>query len=276
MLPNMRQERWVRFRGTQTSLVYETDEKGNVTTKQCVECRETRPLDAFTTIKGSFLGKHNQCNTCLAIRATNARRAKGIPPKQPMIVVQAGITTRPCSRCKVVKELTAFDKNPSGYMGHDSDCAECKRKRGELYRRGKGIRPAREVPILTDSGGNPTDRECSRCQKMLPLSQFNKHISAYLGVHPYCKSCAADRHLIGKYGLTASDKAQMYQEQNEECAICFLSIPLAEIHVDHCHKTGRVRGLLCSACNKALGLLKDDPERCKNMAVYLTLGKPQA
>jgi hypothetical protein len=104
---------------------------------------------------------------------------------------------------------------------------------------------------------------------MLPLSQFNKHSTAYLGVHPYCKTCSSERHLIGKYGITSADKSKMHQEQNGSCAICREFIALEDIHVDHCHVSGRVRGLLCGACNKAIGLLKDDPKRCTVMAEYL-------
>jgi len=40
-------------------------------------------------------------------------------------------------------------------------------------------------------------------------------------------------------------------------------------YVDHCHKTGQVRGVLCSGCNKALGYIKDDPTTAYRMSVYL-------
>lgn len=260
----------MRFKGIQLSISYELDGLGKLLAKQCVACREMKSGDRYTNVKDSFLGKHNQCNACLALVAETARRAKGILPKQPQITVEDGVTKRPCSKCKFSKSLDEFDKNISGHLGHDSECSECKRRRGELYRRDKGIRPQRKVPILTDTLGNPTDRECYRCQKMLPLSQFNKHAMAYLGVHPYCKQCSAERHLIGKYGLTSADKAQLHKTQGEACAICRESVALSEIHVDHCHSTGKVRGLLCSSCNKALGLLKDNPTSCLNMAAYLS------
>jgi hypothetical protein len=154
-------------------------------------------------------------------------------------------------------------------LGHDSQCKECKRRKSELYRRGKGIRPQRQVPILVNKSGEPTHRECSRCEMMLELDQYTKHEIGYLGISPYCKSCAAERHLISKYGLTSADKTRMHQEQNGSCAICRELVALENIHVDHCHTSGKVRGLLCGACNKAIGLLKDDPKRCIVMAEYL-------
>lgn len=237
--------------------------------KRCTQCNEWQSIDSFQKLPGSFLNKHNCCKKCEAARFEHFRRSKGIPAKQPTVQVENGVTKRPCSRCKLVKSLEDFDTNPSGYLGHDSDCSECKRRRGELYRRGKGIKAPRTVSILTDESGYPTHRECSRCKNMLPLEQFNKHRLAYLGIHPYCKECSSARHLMGKYGMTPEDKSYLYLMQKECCAICLEFVELEKIHVDHCHKTGRVRGLLCSSCNKALGLVKDDPLTCQNMMNYL-------
>jgi hypothetical protein len=265
----MKQERHVRFKGVQTSIQYELDSQQQCIGKQCVECREEKSIEQFGYLKGSFLNKSNQCNSCIAVNAMNYRRSKGIPAKQPTVEFEEGVTKRPCSRCKLVKSLEDFDTNSSGYLGHDSDCSECKRRRGELYRRGKGIKAPRTVSILTNDSGDPTHRECSRCKNMLPLEQFNKHRLAYLGIHPYCKECSSARHLMGKYGMTPEDKSYLYLMQKECCATCLEFVELEKIHVDHCHKTGRVRGLLCSSCNKALGLVKDDPLTCQNMMNYL-------
>lgn len=58
-----------------------------------------------------------------------------------------------------------------------------------------------------------------------------------------------------KYGLTLEQVEQMRSTQKGVCRICLQQKPLC---VDHCHKTGRVRGLLCNRCNRAIGLLNDD------------------
>lgn len=269
----MRQQRYVRFQGIQTSIRFELDEYQNCIKKQCVECREDKNLEFFTNLKGNFLGKHNQCNVCLTKHAEQFRRSKGIVPKQPIVLTENGITKRSCSKCERLKLLEDFDQNPSGYLGHDSQCSDCKKNQSEAYRRNKGIKAHRKVPTLVDKNNVPTHRECSKCNTMLPLEQFNKHNggTAFLNRHPYCKNCSSERHLIYKYGITSQDKAKMHQKQSEACAICKEFVVLSEIHVDHCHSTGKVRGLLCSACNKALGLLKDDPDRCMNMANYLSI-----
>ncbi|MFC5359558.1 endonuclease VII domain-containing protein [Azospirillum himalayense] len=61
----------------------------------------------------------------------------------------------------------------------------------------------------------------------------------------------------------------MLVAQGGVCAICRL-VPEGNLHVDHSHTTGCVRGLLCRKCNTAIGLLQDDPQILKEAAIYLT------
>lgn len=63
--------------------------------------------------------------------------------------------------------------------------------------------------------------------------------------------------LKSKYNLSLDDYETLLKKQNEVCAICKESFVL---HVDHCHETGLVRGLLCRSCNLGLGFFKDKPE----------------
>ena len=78
--------------------------------------------------------------------------------------------------------------------------------------------------------------------------------------------------LRNKYGLTTVRFDEMLSAQNGKCAICGATAPnhhKKRLNVDHCHKTGAVRGLLCDACNRAIGLLKDDPEIMKRAISYI-------
>ena len=81
-----------------------------------------------------------------------------------------------------------------------------------------------------------------------------------------------ERHLIRKYKVTLADYARMLAAQGGACAICGLPEAKAykgALHVDHCHATGAVRGLLCRGCNHVLGHLKDDPALLKRAIQYL-------
>lgn len=85
---------------------------------------------------------------------------------------------------------------------------------------------------------------------------------------------AADyRHtyrLKSKYGLTPAAYSAMLEGQNGVCAICGDECSTGRrLAVDHCHATGRIRGLLCARCNRAVGFVLDDPERAEAIAAYL-------
>lgn len=76
-----------------------------------------------------------------------------------------------------------------------------------------------------------------------------------------------------EYGITPEQYNSMLDEQAFICAICgapeFSSRHKTHLHVDHCHESGTVRLLLCSGCNTAIGLLKDDPALLRRAATYV-------
>ena len=72
------------------------------------------------------------------------------------------------------------------------------------------------------------------------------------------------------YGLSLADEVLLRAKQNNQCPICEVIFKNdGNYHVDHCHSTKKVRGLLCSSCNKGLGLFKDDPESLRRAALYV-------
>ena len=76
----------------------------------------------------------------------------------------------------------------------------------------------------------------------------------------------SEQRLRWAYGLTPSELEDLLAKAGGRCAICEREAPLV---VDHCHETGRVRGMLCQRCNVALGWMEDDISRLKAAADYL-------
>lgn len=75
------------------------------------------------------------------------------------------------------------------------------------------------------------------------------------------------------YGMDPGEYARMMTEQNGQCLTCDSDGKTGRggiLHSDHNHKTGRMRGLLCSDCNRAIGLMKDDPEIVQRILIYLS------
>lgn len=82
---------------------------------------------------------------------------------------------------------------------------------------------------------------------------------------------ARNSQLKNSYGITLEEYNNRMSLQNDSCAICNDKTDKT-LCVDHDHKTGAVRGLLCSKCNHAIGLLKDSPEIITKAASYVALG----
>lgn len=74
------------------------------------------------------------------------------------------------------------------------------------------------------------------------------------------------------YGLTLERTDAMLKYQNEACAICLRKFKRRRFHVDHCHKTKKVRGLLCPSCNCGLGMFRDRPDVLASAIAYLRGG----
>ena len=137
-------------------------------------------------------------------------------------------------------------------------------------------------------------KKCTSCQEHLPDSSFpvkkwmNKDGSTTKSKRSKCRLClnkentaryhsnpstkrshkeAAYRYNIKKYGLTVEQYEQMHSAQEGKCRICQCSPE--RLSVDHCHKTGAVRGLLCGKCNSALGMVDDSADVLKNMIEYV-------
>ena len=138
---------------------------------------------------------------------------------------------------------------------------------------------------------------CTKCGKEKALEDFSMHNTGKFGKRPDCRECVkvrlkayyerhkADWPKTGKrknrvyrykkrYGITIDDYDAMFQQQGGVCAICGKpeiktnQYGVKRLSVDHCHKTKRVRGLLCVVCNTRLGVLECERFVC-NATAYL-------
>ena len=130
-------------------------------------------------------------------------------------------------------------------------------------------------------------KKCNICHKILPLTRFSKSSIKKSGYRGDCKSCQQitkrkwsntnyhrdyekNRKLISTYGITLKDFRQKLECQEYKCEICKCTIADDKhTHVDHCHTTGKVRGLLCSKCNHAMGLVNENTTTLHNMINYI-------
>lgn len=137
-------------------------------------------------------------------------------------------------------------------------------------------------------------KTCNICGATKPLDAFSAHKSGALGRHPACKDCrnvqaknyyaarhdeileikrerrrrtGADRKHT--YGISPEQYQAMVAAQDGRCAICDRTPADGVLHVDHCHTTDKIRGLLCRHCNLALGNMRDDISSLRKAIAYL-------
>lgn len=168
----------------------------------------------------------------------------------------------PCCRKDLPRQAFASDRAmPDGLQAYCRKCsAEYYRQRQEA--KGKSVRV--EVPVPREH------RRCPQCREVKPHDQWERNKSSSDGWSSYCRECRAERNRISyvkrKYGLAPAELGALIAAQQGVC--CIRPIAPAE-HVDHCHGTGRVRGVRCFSCNAALGQFKDRPDAIRRAAAYV-------
>lgn len=175
-----------------------------------------------------------------------------------------------------------------GWTGSPSRCKQCRK---DAYRASKaGMPDLRKNVILTENG-----RVCNRCKIAKSWDEFSKDVNGYNQKNCACKQCRNTKgreaykdnpavrregiknrpdRLKRLYGITYTDVVRTLDKQHGLCAnrACGREISLEvkgtrpnRAVIDHNHKTGKFRALLCTSCNTALGIL----ETKKNIAIGL-------
>ena len=146
---------------------------------------------------------------------------------------------KPCSKCLEIKPYDHFYRSTGKTCGYASQCKVCWKSTNRtpaFYASRNRIERARE---------NTPEKKLKRVR---------------------CRFAYYIRYM---HGLEVIDWALMYEIQDGKCAICSCSIAEGtEVHVDHNHATGVVRGLLCGRCNSGLGLFLESPAALRSAAAY--------
>jgi hypothetical protein len=122
------------------------------------------------------------------------------------------------------------------------------------------------VKNCSDSNGET--KICGRCKKVLSVKKFKKDKRMDDNLYSTCKDCIN----FDKKIITREEYNQLLEQQNRVCACCGTSNPGKNkkyFAIDHCHKSGVIRGLLCSRCNPAIGLLHDSDDGLYQAYKYL-------
>jgi Autographiviridae endonuclease VII len=251
----------------------------HIATKCCYQCKTVKPVSEFYKHRGRPDGLSALCKSCnkSQCKAAHKRRkfryeelfAEAYPDE--VFIAQESPATKICSRCRQDKSLALFYKDTRYRYGVAQWCIECRR----VYSRDYGkIQSQSEAPL-------PALKLCTRCMERKPPEEFHLQKSKKDGLKSHCKACRSTResplrcgeparrnHLKRKYGLTPEEFMLMLKNQANQCAICASSFTGLKIEVDHCHSSGKVRGLLCTVCNRWLAAV-DHPTFISKARIYV-------
>ena len=150
---------------------------------------------------------------------------------------------RPCIDCQKVKPFDEFYKRIENGRPK-SICKKCDRRRLEKYRSTEASKSAARASGQIWANNNRDKRDKSNRGSWLKT----------------------------RFGITLDEYNEILKGQNGVCAICKQPESVKgrkNLAVDHCHETGKIRGLLCTFCNTALGKLKEDISIMENMIEYI-------
>ena len=210
--------------------------------KHCPKCGQDKPLEAFGPSRQHKDGHRSECYECRRrISAIErAHRIGGNYVKLPMAMALA--SSRVCSKCGIEKPVEDFRADPRYRGGYHRICRVCER------------------PYQAKHRNTPEFRAKVRADRASG------------------KTLAAERRkkLRANYGISDTDYAAMFASQNGQCAICgkdaepsARNAQISILYVDHCHRTGRVRALLCRGCNNGLGCFSDSPLIMERAIAYI-------
>lgn len=197
-----------------------------------------------------------------------------------------------CSCCKKLKRLTSFHKSSRNNDGYDYLCKTCKKIKGKQYfeLNKKDISKKNKEYYLTHR--KETLKQCKKYAlehkeeiktRRHKWYKKNKKHHNQLTKQYYLKHKSKllkdgfRQALKRNFNLSINDYNTMMQEQKGVCAICKRTetlkktngISVRRLSVDHDHKTGKVRGLLCNRCNVILGKIEDNTILLNTMIKYL-------
>lgn len=159
-----------------------------------------------------------------------------------------------CSKCATEKSMNDFFKDSTKKDGFCSNCKLCCSERSIKYRQ----KPEkRKQARIRSRLWHKNNKEYAKKRKQLCYDATKQRVNK----------------LKKFYGLTQQNYDDLLKKQMSCCAICKTNKATKKggnFPVDHCHKTGKIRGLLCHLCNRGLGMFKDDLTLLQKAVEYIT------
>ena len=191
-----------------------------------------------------------------------------------------------CTKCGIEKPSSEFSRDKQKKNGLYSCCKSCKAKYDKIYRKRPEVRE-RTAKYMKEYNQRPGSKKkkieyqkkyCKKNKKRIAeyskrYNLINKEKVAKRRKNtrqtPEAKRANLSSSLLRKYGITIKERNRMITKQGGKCLICGRILNDKNTHIDHDHKTGKVRGVLCGFCNRGLGCFFDNSIFMRNAASYI-------
>lgn len=233
-------------------------------TKVCIKCKKEKFIDQYGLHTS---GRHrNVCKECWNAQCRERYREKmgGFTKREKRQKARDADPKR-CVRCGILKPLSEFNIHNRERGYYRNFCKECQNAWSREYNK-------TEQAKLTREEWNKKNQD-----KIKAYREFYKNDPIHIAK---IKKYHRKKWLKDKFDITIEEYDKMLENQGGKCAICGSEEPSnngrrKNFLVDHCHKTDKIRGLLCHNCNIALGLFKDDSNILLKAFAYLELFNKQ-
>lgn len=221
--------------------------------KTCGRCRQSLSVSEFYRNRSAADGLQFACKACVKAYAANPNQERKNRMKREFD--SAGVlVARECSRCREVKPTQDFAVNRKSKDGLQGACRECSKVYG---------RKRVDVPEV-----GARYRAYYRQRYQERSDEMREAAREYRLANPETVAKTSRKSLLKKkYGLTLEEFDELLAGQDGRCAICLVDVE--KPHVDHDHVTGKVRALLCSCCNTAIGQMQDNAAVMRRAADYV-------
>jgi hypothetical protein len=156
-----------------------------------------------------------------------------------------------CKKCELLKNFDEFYKRSDSKDGYYHECIECIKIRTDLK---YAQNPSKKLQ---------KNKEWAKQNPQIIQEIAKKYRDSHSELIQRAK-------ILARYGITKEEYDQRLENQEGKCKICKETCSTGHnLSVDHVHKTGKIRGLLCKACNLGLGKFRDNIEFLKEAIKYL-------
>lgn len=220
--------------------------------KKCTKCKKLLREESFKKNKRKKDGLSTECRECSAEQDRLYRQKVKERNKDNNL---ASIELLRCSRCNEMKPSSLFNRDNSRPSGYGNKCKPCQKEYHSEWRKDNAKYEEYQSLYYEQNKERINERNTNYYYAnkdwLLPKMNANRFFK--------------------KFGITQEDAKTLLDSQGGVCAICHTDTPTEKGWcVDHCHTTGKIRGILCSKCNSGIGFLNDDPELCKRAIAYLS------